>query len=77
MPPGKFSNLFFSPHLVSPLRTQGLLYMRDREAEMRNLQEATNGRVAWLSILSLLVCAGLAVWQVLYLKAFFERKKLL
>ena len=41
------------------------------------LAEATNSRVAWLSITSLLVCVALAVWQVVYLKGFFERKKLL
>lgn len=54
-----------------------MMYFRGREAEMRNLNELTNGRVAWLSIISLLVCLGLAALQLWHLKSFFERKKLL
>lgn len=48
-----------------------------REAEMRNINERTNSRVAWLSVMSLLVCVGLAAFQLWYLKSYFERKKLL
>ena len=54
-----------------------MLYMRKREEEMRDLNEATNGRVAWFSILSLGVCIFMAVFQVAYLKKFFKRKKVL
>mmetsp|Transcript_35687 Transcript_35687/g.43028 ORF Transcript_35687/g.43028 Transcript_35687/m.43028 type:complete len:212 (+) Transcript_35687:80-715(+) len=56
---------------------EGMLYMRSREAEMRDLSESTNARVAWLSVLSLSTCILLSVWQVFYLKNFFMRKKLL
>jgi len=49
----------------------------DREASMRDLNEVTNSRVAYLSILSLFVCIGLAALQLWYLKTYFERKKLL
>lgn len=56
---------------------EGMLYLRAREAELRDLNEATNTRVAWLSITSLAVCIGLCVWQIFYLKNFFQRKKLL
>jgi len=55
----------------------GMLFLRQKEAELRDLNEATNTRVAWLSCLSLAVCIGLCVWQILYLKQFFQRKKLL
>ena len=48
-----------------------------REAEMRDLNELTNSRVAWFGIMSLLVCLGVAGWQLWHLKTFFERKKLL
>ena len=47
------------------------------EEEMRDLNEATNGRVAWFSILSLGVCIFMAVFQVAYLRKFFKRKKVL
>ena len=55
----------------------GMLYLRAREAELRDLNEATNTRVAWLSCVSLAVCISLCVWQIYYLKNFFQRKKLL
>lgn len=55
----------------------GMLFLRAREAELRDLNEATNSRVAWLSIVSLAVCIALCVWQIFYLKNFFQRKKLL
>jgi hypothetical protein len=48
-----------------------------REAEMRDLNELTNSRVAWFGIMSLFVCLGVAGWQLWHLKTFFERKKLL
>jgi hypothetical protein len=54
-----------------------MLYLREREAEMRDLNELTNSRVAWFGIMSLLVCLGVAGWQLWHLKTFFERKKLL
>jgi len=54
-----------------------LLYLRDREAEMRDLNELTNSRVAWFGIMSLLVCLAVAGWQLWHLKTFFEKKKLL
>uniref|UniRef100_A0A7S0D460 GOLD domain-containing protein n=1 Tax=Micromonas pusilla TaxID=38833 RepID=A0A7S0D460_MICPS len=55
----------------------GMLFLRQKEAELRDLNESTNTRVAWLSFVSLAVCIGLCVWQILYLKQFFQRKKLL
>ena len=43
---------------------EGMLYMRRREEEMRNVNEATNSRVAWMSVMSLGICVGMSVWQV-------------
>lgn len=54
-----------------------MLLMKKREAEMRDLNEATNSRVAWFSVFSLLVCITVAGWQLWFLKRFFERKKVL
>ncbi|CAH0478303.1 unnamed protein product [Peronospora belbahrii] len=54
-----------------------MLYMREREAMMRNTNESTNSRVLWFSFISILVLVGMGVWQVLYLKKFFKSKKLI
>ncbi|XP_020226965.1 transmembrane emp24 domain-containing protein p24delta3 [Cajanus cajan] len=54
-----------------------LIYLKNREAEMREVSEATNARVAWFSILSLGLCIFVSVFQVLHLKRFFVKKKLI
>eukprot|EP00803_Ostreobium_quekettii_P009053 evm.model.scf_1646.4 EVM.evm.TU.scf_1646.4 scf_1646:32298-36220(-) len=54
-----------------------ILHMRQGEEEMRNLNEATNARVAYFSVGLVIVCIALAAWQLWYLKNFFTRKKIL
>ena len=54
-----------------------MLQLRKLEAEMRDTNEATNSKVLWMGLFSLSVCVGLAFWQVIYLKNFFQRKKVL
>lgn len=54
-----------------------MLHLRKREEEMRDLNEATNDRVAFFSIVSLCVCVVLAGWQLWHLRSFFHRKKIL
>ncbi|ESQ35912.1 hypothetical protein EUTSA_v10008686mg [Eutrema salsugineum] len=56
---------------------ENLLYLRDREAEMRTVNEKTNSRVAWYSIMSLGICIAVSGLQVVYLKQYFEKKKLI
>ncbi|OVA10423.1 GOLD [Macleaya cordata] len=56
---------------------ENLLYLRTREAEMREVSETTNARVAWFSIMSLGVCIGVSVLQLWHLKHFFQKKKLI
>ncbi|KAF2538679.1 hypothetical protein F2Q68_00019890 [Brassica cretica] len=56
---------------------ENLLYLKDREAEMRIVSEKTNSRVAWYSIMSLGICIVVSGLQILYLKQYFERKKLI
>lgn len=48
-----------------------------REAEMREVSEKTNSRVAWYSIMSLGVCIVVSGLQVWHLKQFFQKKKLI
>lgn len=56
---------------------ENLLYLKTREAEMREVSEKTNGRVAWFSIMSLGVCIVVSVLQLWHLKKFFRKKKLI
>ncbi|KAL1815620.1 hypothetical protein ACET3Z_018194 [Daucus carota] len=56
---------------------QNLIYLKTREAEMREVSETTNGRVAWYSIMSIGVCITVSVLQVFHLKRYFRKKKLL
>ncbi|KAF5733311.1 putative Transmembrane emp24 domain-containing protein 10 precursor [Tripterygium wilfordii] len=56
---------------------ENLIYLKSREADMRTVSETTNGRVAWFSFMSLGVCIGVSALQVLYLKQFFQKKKLI
>lgn len=52
-------------------------YLKQREADMRDTNESTNDRVQWFSVLSILTLVSSGVWQVWYLRKFFESKKIL
>ncbi|PWA77186.1 emp24/gp25L/p24 family/GOLD family protein [Artemisia annua] len=54
-----------------------LLYLKDREAEIREVSETTHSRVAWYSILSLGICVAVSAAQLWYLTRFFQKKKLI
>nr|KYP63166.1 Transmembrane emp24 domain-containing protein 10 [Cajanus cajan] len=56
---------------------ENLIYLRGREAEMRNVNESTNSRVAWFSIMSLGICITVSVLQLWHLKRYFHKKKLI
>ena len=43
-------------------------YQREREADFRNLSEATNARAVWYSIVQIGVLVGTCIWQLRYLK---------
>eukprot|EP01084_Bolivina_argentea_P026736 49737_1 len=58
-------------HLVSDLQ-----HLKRREWEMRDLNEATNGRVLTLSFLSITIFIIVAIVNIFYLKSFFKKKKL-
>ncbi|KAF8086478.1 hypothetical protein N665_0624s0019 [Sinapis alba] len=62
--------------LVQSIR-ENINYIKDREAEMREVSETTNSRVAWFSIMSLGVCLSVAGAQIWYLKRYFHKKKLI
>ncbi|KAF3538633.1 hypothetical protein F2Q69_00024343 [Brassica cretica] len=54
-----------------------MYYLRDREAEMQELNRSTNSKMAWFSFLSLGFCLSVAGLQFWHLKSFFEKKKLI
>ncbi|KAF9608440.1 hypothetical protein IFM89_009806, partial [Coptis chinensis] len=56
---------------------ENLLYLKGREAEMREVSELTNSRVAWFSVMSLGVCIVVSGLQLWHLKHFFQKKKLI
>ncbi|GAB5589897.1 vesicle coat component [Umbelopsis nana] len=52
-------------------------YLKRREAKMRDTNESTNERVQWFSMLTLFALISLGTWQVMYLRRFFKRKRLI
>ncbi|KAK9453622.1 emp24/gp25L/p24 family/GOLD-domain-containing protein [Dipodascopsis uninucleata] len=59
--------------LVEQIKDE-LEYLLIRERVHRNTAESTNSRVKWWSIFQLGVVAGSGIFQVYYLKRFFEVK---
>ncbi|ORY05369.1 hypothetical protein K493DRAFT_204536 [Basidiobolus meristosporus CBS 931.73] len=49
-------------------------YMRSREIKHRDTSESTNSRVKWWSILQASLLVAVCIFQILYLKHFFEVK---
>ncbi|XP_042034002.1 transmembrane emp24 domain-containing protein p24delta4-like [Salvia splendens] len=54
-----------------------LIRLVTREAEMRGVSETTNARVAWYSLMALAICIVASILQVLYLRRYFRKKKLI
>ncbi|XP_073148164.1 transmembrane emp24 domain-containing protein p24delta3-like [Henckelia pumila] len=54
-----------------------LIYLKERDAALRNMSEATNARVTWYSMVSLGVCIFVSVFQVWYLRRFFTKNKII
>jgi len=54
-----------------------LMYMLEREDIMRKTNDSTASRVLWFSFFSMFVLVSLAFSQILYLKRYFQSKKLI
>ncbi|XP_022733170.1 transmembrane emp24 domain-containing protein p24delta9-like [Durio zibethinus] len=54
-----------------------MFYLREREEEMQELNQATTSKMFWFSFLSLFLCLSVAGLQFWHLKTFFEKKKLI
>lgn len=51
-------------------------YQREREISFRDTAESTNARVQWWSIGQTVIMIASATWQVLHLKDYFRKKKI-
>jgi outer membrane murein-binding lipoprotein Lpp len=51
-------------------------YQREREADYRDLSEATNARAVWYSVGQIIVLLATCIWQLRHLKRFFEDRKM-
>lgn len=47
-------------------------YLRMREQKLRDTNESTNERVKWFALGSCGMLAGLGIWQLVYLRAYFR-----
>ncbi|XP_038980364.1 transmembrane emp24 domain-containing protein p24delta9-like [Phoenix dactylifera] len=54
-----------------------MIYLRQREAETQRLNQSITSGMGLLSLLSLIVCLGVAGLQLWHLKTYFEREKIL
>jgi len=54
-----------------------LRYLKNREGALRDTNESTNSRILWLSLLSITTLVVLGVFQIYYLKRYFQQKKLI
>ncbi|EIN06044.1 hypothetical protein PUNSTDRAFT_90790 [Punctularia strigosozonata HHB-11173 SS5] len=50
-------------------------YQREREADFRNLSEATNSKAVWYSLIQIIVLVATCFWQLTHLRRFFEDRK--
>ncbi|RMZ78859.1 hypothetical protein DV738_g3663, partial [Chaetothyriales sp. CBS 135597] len=52
------------------------IFQREREAEFRDLSEATNSKIVRWTIIQLLVLGAACAWQLSHLRSFFIKQKL-
>jgi|TARA_B100000513_G_scaffold166505_1_gene82502 hypothetical protein len=51
--------------------------MRVREEMHRKTVVSTNGKVMWWSIVEAVILSGMSLWQILYIRKFFETKRMI
>ncbi|TVU05571.1 hypothetical protein EJB05_48738, partial [Eragrostis curvula] len=56
---------------------ENLLYLKSKEADMRDMSEWTHTKITWLSLMSLTVCIAVSVLQFRHLRRYFRKKKLI
>ncbi|CAN1321453.1 Transmembrane emp24 domain-containing protein p24delta9 [Linum perenne] len=54
-----------------------ILWLRQREEEMQELNRSTNSTMGWLGMFSLFISLSVAGFQFWHLKTFFEKKKII
>ncbi|KAG0523929.1 hypothetical protein BDA96_07G165500 [Sorghum bicolor] len=56
---------------------ENLLYLKLKEADLRDLSEWTQVKITWLSVICLAICIGVSILQLWRLKQFFRKNKLI
>merc|ERR1711892_1080355 len=54
-----------------------MVYMRDRSDAMHTTSESTRGRLLWVEVSMMCVLLFMGLWQIHYLKRYFQTKKLI
>lgn len=54
-----------------------LLYLKGREARMRDTNESSNSRVQWFSTCIIFMLIALGIWQIFYLRNYFKAKHII
>eukprot|EP01120_Amphizonella_sp_Union-15-10_P012271 TRINITY_DN5420_c0_g1_i1.p1 TRINITY_DN5420_c0_g1~~TRINITY_DN5420_c0_g1_i1.p1 ORF type:complete len:208 (-),score=32.53 TRINITY_DN5420_c0_g1_i1:25-648(-) len=62
--------------LVKHIRLE-MLHRREREERHRDVNESTNSRAAWLSILTMSILVLSVLCQIFYLRSFFKSRSLI
>jgi len=57
--------------------TQEFNSVRSREQYLQEMSSVMDTRVKWFSIFSIMVLLLVSIWQILYLRSYFQAKKLL
>ena len=54
-----------------------MLYMRTRSETMQATNESMRGRLLWVEVVMMCIVLIMGLWQIQYLKRYFQVKKLI
>jgi len=54
-----------------------MLYMRTRSETMQAASEGMRGRLLWVELMMMCIVLVMGLWQIQYLKRYFQVKKLI
>ena len=67
----RIKNLHESMNAVRDLQDQ----MREQDERHHQMTRSTRARLVWFTLLEAFVLVAVSLWQILYLKSFFEVKR--
>ena len=54
-----------------------MVYMRTRSDQMRQLSGSTRSRLFWVEVMMMVILLLMGMWQISYLKRYFQAKKVI